>query len=103
MKRSLLFVALATLLLGLWKAELADAADKNKQQQNVAASQTPSAPANASDFVGSETCTACHEEVSKGFGKNPHTHISLMHGGTVNTCESCHGPAGKLTWKAAAT
>src|SRR3954453_1613522 len=26
----------------------------------------------ASEFVGSDTCAGCHEEVSRGFASNPH-------------------------------
>jgi DmsE family decaheme c-type cytochrome len=48
----------------------------------------------ASDFVGSETCATCHEEVAKGFADNPHTKMALMHGKSGITCENCHG-AGK--------
>lgn len=48
----------------------------------------------ASEFVGSETCATCHEEVVKGFGENPHTKMALMHGNNGITCENCHG-AGK--------
>ena len=45
----------------------------------------------ASDYVGSETCATCHDDVAKGFSTNPHTQIAMKHGeGT--TCESCHGP-----------
>jgi DmsE family decaheme c-type cytochrome len=56
------------------------------------------APANkqadASQFVGSETCATCHEEVAKGFAGNPHNKIAEMHGKSGVTCEGCHG-AGK--------
>jgi DmsE family decaheme c-type cytochrome len=48
----------------------------------------------ASDFVGSETCATCHDEVSKGFASNPHQKMALMHGNSGITCENCHG-AGK--------
>jgi DmsE family decaheme c-type cytochrome len=48
----------------------------------------------ASDFVGSETCSACHEEVAKGFASNPHAKMAQMHGKNGVTCENCHG-AGK--------
>ena len=47
-----------------------------------------------SEFVGSETCATCHEEVSKRFADNPHTKMAMMHGKSGVTCESCHG-AGK--------
>jgi DmsE family decaheme c-type cytochrome len=42
--------------------------------------------------VGSEVCASCHDENAKKFADNPHTKISLMHGGSAATCESCHGP-----------
>jgi len=44
----------------------------------------------ASEFVGEETCAACHEEVARGFANNPHSKLAKMHNGV--TCESCHGP-----------
>ncbi len=46
------------------------------------------------DFVGSDTCATCHEDVAKGFASNPHTKMALMHGKNGITCENCHG-AGK--------
>jgi DmsE family decaheme c-type cytochrome len=47
------------------------------------------------DFVGSETCATCHDEVAKKFADNPHTKMALMHGNAAGvTCENCHG-AGK--------
>src|SRR5579862_375963 len=46
------------------------------------------------DFVGSETCATCHDEVAKKFAGNPHTKMVEMHGGNGVTCENCHG-AGK--------
>jgi DmsE family decaheme c-type cytochrome len=48
----------------------------------------------SSDFVGAETCAACHEEVSKKFADNPHQKMVEMHGSNGVTCENCHG-AGK--------
>ena len=48
----------------------------------------------ATDFVGTDTCVTCHEEVGKKFADNPHTKMAEMHGSTGITCENCHG-AGK--------
>jgi len=48
--------------------------------------------ADASQYVGSETCATCHEEAAKKFADNPHTKIAEMHGNSGATCESCHGP-----------
>jgi predicted CXXCH cytochrome family protein len=45
-----------------------------------------------SEFVGSEACATCHEEVSKRFADNPHTKMALQHGNQAGvTCENCHG------------
>jgi DmsE family decaheme c-type cytochrome len=49
------------------------------------------APTAKAEFVGSDTCASCHEEVAKGFSANPHTKMALMHGSTGITCENCHG------------
>ncbi len=66
----------------------ANAAPPNgAKQANVQAAQ----PAQA-DFVGSDTCATCHEDVAKGFANNPHTKIAMMHGKSGVTCEGCHGP-----------
>jgi DmsE family decaheme c-type cytochrome len=47
------------------------------------------------DYLGSETCATCHDEVSKKFASNPHTKMTEMHGNIAGvTCENCHG-AGK--------
>jgi DmsE family decaheme c-type cytochrome len=46
----------------------------------------------ASEFVGSETCATCHDQVSKKFAENPHTKMAEMHGANGVTCENCHGP-----------
>ncbi len=89
MKRSVIGIALAATLLGLWKVESVDAAAKNKQQ---AVASQPAAAANPADFVGSEMCETCHAEVAKKFSTNPHSRIALMHGDKGATCESCHGP-----------
>jgi DmsE family decaheme c-type cytochrome len=52
----------------------------------------PAKGAAQAQFVGSDTCATCHEEVSKGFASNPHTKMALMHGNANGvTCENCHG------------
>jgi DmsE family decaheme c-type cytochrome len=44
------------------------------------------------EFVGSDTCATCHEEVSKSFAANPHAKMVFMHGNASGvTCENCHG------------
>lgn len=47
----------------------------------------------ASQFVGSDTCKGCHEEIVNNFAANPHTKSTLKVDGTeVHSCETCHGP-----------
>jgi DmsE family decaheme c-type cytochrome len=46
----------------------------------------------ASEFVGSETCATCHEEVAKKLADTPHSRIEALHGKAGASCESCHGP-----------
>lgn len=60
--------------------------------KKAAGQQAKGAAPAASDYVGSDTCASCHEEVTKGFATNPHTRMALMHGSSGITCENCHGP-----------
>jgi DmsE family decaheme c-type cytochrome len=58
--------------------------------------QTAVSPAkalvNQPTYAGAEACAMCHEAESKGFSDNPHTKLSMEHGGKGVTCEACHGP-----------
>ncbi|MGH9563835.1 MAG: DmsE family decaheme c-type cytochrome [Terracidiphilus sp.] len=55
-------------------------------------SEAPAKGAAHAEFVGSDTCASCHEEVSKKFATNPHSKMALMHGNANGaTCENCHG------------
>src|SRR5437763_8273177 len=60
------------------------------------------APAAAPDnkpaeYIGSEMCAACHEDISKAFAKNPHHIVETdkRRGFDTKACESCHRPASK--------
>jgi DmsE family decaheme c-type cytochrome len=46
----------------------------------------------AGDFVGSETCATCHEEVANKFASNKHAKLAEEHQAKGAGCESCHGP-----------
>ncbi|HSZ15510.1 MAG TPA: DmsE family decaheme c-type cytochrome [Terracidiphilus sp.] len=77
------------LLLGAFMLSATATAAPAKGDKPAAAQAKQADP---SQFVGSETCATCHEEVSKGFANNPHTKIAEMHGKSGVTCEGCHGP-----------
>ena len=47
------------------------------------------------DYVGMETCAACHEAEVRDFKRSPHARISIpdaRDGVDGQGCESCHGP-----------
>ena len=65
----------------------------------LASSLTISAqePGKSPDYVGSETCKACHEEIFNNLQKTPHSAIETdtRRGWAQKSCESCHGPGAK--------
>lgn len=50
--------------------------------------------ANADDYVGSDTCQACHEDQFKAVSQTKHGRLSQLADwkDKVQGCESCHGP-----------
>ncbi len=48
-------------------------------------------------FAGSETCSACHEDIFSAFAKSPHHPVETdaKRGWRGRACESCHGPGQK--------
>jgi DmsE family decaheme c-type cytochrome len=49
--------------------------------------------ADASQYVGTDTCKTCHEEIGKTFDEGPHWKtLHDKHGVQWQGCESCHGP-----------
>src|SRR5258708_32335072 len=44
-------------------------------------------------YVGTEACKGCHEEIGTGFGKNPHARTPAKRQGPQwQGCEACHDP-----------
>ncbi len=82
---------LLPLAFGLAAAAVVWGAQAAAQKPAAAA---PAAPAKPATYVGSETCQACHEDVFKGFAKNPHQAVekNARWGREGQACESCHGP-----------
>jgi DmsE family decaheme c-type cytochrome len=60
------------------------------QEKNVAPSPAPT-PA-ASQYVGSETCKGCHEDVYKGVEHTLHVNTFKEKDPAHQGCEGCHGP-----------
>lgn len=86
------FSGVAALALAVWPV---------LAQSNPGAPQQASAPAPAAaaaaTYVGSETCGACHEDISKAFRTNLHhsMEVDKKRGWDGKACESCHGPGSK--------
>lgn len=51
----------------------------------------PEAAPDASQYVGSETCKTCHEDIYKNFETTPHWKTTYKKG-PIQGCEGCHGP-----------
>jgi DmsE family decaheme c-type cytochrome len=58
------------------------------------APSVPAASADASKYVGAETCKTCHEEIYNNWSKTPHwkTTLNTKAGPSHQGCEGCHGP-----------
>lgn len=64
----------------------------NETSETYAAPQPT--PASPDDYVGSETCKACHEDQFKSFSSTKHAKLSEVASwkDKAQGCESCHGP-----------
>src|SRR5271166_1748133 len=77
-------------------AVLLSAASGSAQEKANAPVPPKEAPKPA-EFVGSETCQSCHEDIFNAFQKNPHHEVETdkKRGFDTKACESCHGPGSK--------
>ena len=88
-RRVLRVIPLGIVLCFIHAVVLAQPAAKQVQPQT----SSHVVATNSSDYIGSETCATCHDEVTKKFDtNNPHARLALEHGGAGATCEGCHGP-----------
>jgi DmsE family decaheme c-type cytochrome len=60
--------------------------------------------AQTAEYVGSDACQACHEDIHAAFQKDPHAVVDVdkKRGWATHACESCHGPASKHVESASA-
>ena len=81
-----LVVAAAMLLMGVGALAAAP--------QNKTAAPAPKGAVDASQYVGSDTCKTCHEDVYNHFQMTPHYKTSKVEkwGPERHGCEACHGP-----------
>ncbi len=83
----------------LWTAVFAlaapAAAGPQDKPQGKAAEQKGPEAAKKKEYVGSETCAGCHDEIYSNFTKkNPHAILETnkKRGWETKACEACHGP-----------
>ncbi len=84
--------AMAILFL-LLAATQAVSGKQDKQQKGSATPNSQKA-VDASQYVGSDTCKTCHEDIYKNFEASPHfkTLSVARWGPDRHGCEACHGP-----------
>lgn len=87
---------LPLLILGRPSSKSSSGQDNTKKDagNNVAPQESEYRKADALQYVGSDTCKTCHEDVGKGFEQGPHwkTNMSKHQGPQWQGCEACHGP-----------
>jgi DmsE family decaheme c-type cytochrome len=68
-----------------------------QQQAGAPAPPPPPADNKPAQYVGSEICQGCHEDIFNAFQKNPHHEVETdkKRGFETKACESCHGPGSK--------
>jgi len=82
------FLLLPLLLLTVIQVQARNA--EQSAAQTSAASQTKE----SGQYVGSETCKGCHEDIFKATERTPHYKMGFQPGapGKGMSCEACHGP-----------
>src|ERR1035437_8426257 len=63
------------------------------QDKPGAPAPPPPAATQPADYVSSQACQMCHEDITNAFQKNPHHQVETgnQNGWATRACESCHG------------
>ena len=85
---------IAALALAFAVAPNADSRTKTPKQKPSQEAQASYRPTDASLYVGTDTCTTCHDAEAKSFNHGPHwrTDLDKKRGPEWRGCEACHGP-----------
>ena len=71
----------------------ADTPSPASSKSKTAAAKTTEAPAPKAEYVGTETCAACHAKQYQEFRHSTHSRISVPgESAYAQGCEMCHGP-----------
>ena len=83
--------------LPIFGAALLLSATSGGAQEKASAPAPSKEPPKPAEYVGSDTCQACHEDIFNAFQKNPHHQVETdkKRGFDTKACESCHGPGSK--------
>jgi len=90
------FLLISAGLFASGQTQSSPPAEKTAAQQEKEKAETAPSPGPAT-FIGTEMCQACHEDISKAFGRNKHhtLEVDKKRGWSEKSCESCHGPGSK--------
>jgi DmsE family decaheme c-type cytochrome len=94
------FIASSFVLPVLWVVFFTAALAQAQQPAEGKNAQSSGTPANsafaaeASKYVGADTCKTCHEDIYNSWEKTPHwkTTLDKECGASKQGCEGCHGP-----------
>ncbi|HYG98932.1 MAG TPA: DmsE family decaheme c-type cytochrome [Terriglobales bacterium] len=90
LRRFAVVLAIGGLILLVGVSQQAGAKSDASPTQSLSATQ---AQPPGSQYVGSDSCKGCHEDVVNRFAANPHWDSTFKVDGTeVHSCETCHGP-----------
>jgi predicted CXXCH cytochrome family protein len=83
----LLLICLSLIAVSMWVTS-------GTSSQTTTTGQTKPAAVMSADYVGSETCKACHEDQFKAFSHTSHAQLINISSwkNKVTGCEACHGP-----------